>query len=649
MNLSQSLATRTADFLAAHPPFSLLPRHELEQLAGRIEIRFFGPGDVIFEEGGEPGQGFYVLNKGRVELHKYEDGELHLADVCEVSDPFGVRALLSDNPYIMTARVAEEALVYFIPRKPFAELMERYPKVGLFFASGLAAGMTVVRGQARQMEQVRRELSFQKQLAGFREEDIVSLNPHEEVVFCTPVTSIRDAAQMMAEYRIGSIVVADTQLFPAGIITSTDLARKVATGRHRIDEPASAIMSSPVLTVTPGLTVARAILTMVRHQVRHLVVTEDGTPKSRFIGIVSERDVLLSQSNNPATLVKQLLKARTVAEMAEIRDRAERLTHDYLKQEISVAFISETLTEINDVLIRRAIELSLRQLDAEGLQRPQAPFCWLSLGSEGRGEQLLRTDQDNALIYADPPEADAEHTAAYYLRLGKAVTDILEQCGFAHCPGEIMASNPQWNQPMSGWKAHFTRWIQVPDPKALMHGTIFFDFRPAYGEFGLAGELRDHLDAEMDRQKGFINFLAANALGNPPPLSFLNNFIVERSGGHKDEFDIKLRAMMPLADAARVMILDRRVRGVTNTFRRYEQLAELEPQNARLLEEAGMAYELMIRYRALNGFEHGNSGRYLNPNSFNKIEKQTLKYAFRTIEELQRILKTRYSLSMFGS
>lgn len=145
-----------------------------------------------------------------------------------------------------------------------------------------------------------------------------------------------------------------------------------------------------------------------------------------------------------------------------------------------------------------------------------------------------------------------------------------------------------------------------------------------------------------------INYFAQNALGNPPPLSFFKNLIVERGGKHKDAFDIKLRGMMPLCDAARVLMLHHKTTDINNTASRYENLAQLEPQNAKLYQEAAMAYELMIRYRALNGFQHKNSGRYLNPDELNKIERQTLKYAFRTIEELQSILKTRFSLSYFG-
>ena len=163
----------------------------------------------------------------------------------------------------------------------------------------------------------------------------------------------------------------------------------------------------------------------------------------------------------------------------------------------------------------------------------------------------------------------------------------------------------------------------------------------------LIENLNAHLYTEMDKEHGFVNFLAQNALDSPPPLSFFKSFIVERGGDHKDEFDIKGRAMMPLSQAARVLILSHQEPDITHTVDRFEKLAELEPQNEDVYHEAAMAYELMIRYRALNGFRNHNSGRFIHPGGLNKIERQTLKYAFRTIEALQSSLRTRFNLAFF--
>jgi len=646
--ISESLATRTADFLHRYPPYSYLPYEEVLDLAGGMRMRYFAENTFVFQEGEHSQGSIFILQKGKIELAKAFEMETRLIDVCDVGDSFGVRAVLSGDNYMSTARVSEEALVYLLDEEVFKSMMAKHPDVAMFFASGLASGMSVVREQGKKLNRARLELSGrQVNPPLFREEDVIVLKHRDEVAFIKADNSVKEAAEIMAEYSIGSLVVADDNLLPIGIVTNVDFTRKVGNGLHGINEPVTKIMSRPVKTIPEGESMAKVILTMMKHEVRHLVVTEDGTAQTRFVGIITEHDVLLSQGNNPAVLVKRLKHAHKVEKLKQIRDRAASLIHAYLEQEISIRFITKAMTEINDALIRRAVELSVKRLEEEGERRPRENFCFMSLGSEGREEQLLRTDQDNALIYDDPAEADREWVEAYFLKLGTYITDILEDCGFAHCKGEIMASNPKWNGSLSQWKEHFSDWLMTPDVDALLHASIFFDYRGAYGKMELVDRLTEHLDGLFSKARGFLNFFAMNALQNPPPLSFFRNFIVERGGKNKDEFDIKARGMMPIADAARVLMLYHRIHGITHTMERLEKLAELEPNQGEVYREAAMAYGLMVRYRAINGFKHNNSGRFIHPESFNKIEKQTLKYAFRTIEELQGILRTRFSLNMF--
>jgi CBS domain-containing protein len=272
-------------------------------------------------------------------------------------------------------------------------------------------------------------------------------------------------------------------------------------------------------------------------------------------------------------------------------------------------------------------------------------FCWLSLGSEGREEQLLRTDQDNALLYADVPEAESANVKQYFLQLAQHVNDTLHACGFVYCPADMMARNPNWCLSLSEWQQQFKRWIQTPDEKAVLYSTIFFDYRPVYGDYSLAEALTTSIYQHLQVEGLFLPILAKNALTNPAPLSFFRSFVVERSGEHKNEFDIKSRAMMPLADAARVLSLHHKLSGLNSTIKRYKKLALLEPNNAALFEEAAMAYEILMRFRATDGFKHQDSGRFIQPEALNKIERLSLKSAFKPIEDLQALLKTRFQLS----
>ncbi len=300
------------------------------------------------------------------------------------------------------------------------------------------------------------------------------------------------------------------------------------------------------------------------------------------------------------------------------------------------------------MIISQAKNIALKKYSHDYPDLQHIKFCVLSLGSEGREEQLLRTDQDNAIIYEDVQEYLKEKAQEYFLKIGSEIVEILIKCGISPCPGDIMASNPKWVQPLSVWEEYFSDWILKPTEQALLNASIFFDFRPVAGHFSLSEQLTEHIYQEVSKKHFFLNFLAKNAYLNPAPLGFFKGFIVEKSGEHRDQFDIKARAMMPLADLARLLTLSHGLVKINNTFKRYEKLAELEPNHIELFIQAGKAYEILMRMRALEGLQQGTNGRYLNPESLGKLQKQLLRNTFSPISELQEIVKIRFQLDYFA-
>ena len=404
-------------------------------------------------------------------------------------------------------------------------------------------------------------------------------------------------------------------------------------------------MSSPVYTISGGKTIADMVMLMVKTKLRHFCITEDGSPDSPVAGIISEHDIITSEGNNPAVIMKAIMQASDRDQLKEQRDKTESLLQVYIGQEVAVHFISNIVTEINDAIITRAVDFSLKELEEEGEYKcADIPFCWLSLGSEGRKEQLLRTDQDNAILYAEPPEGEKEKAHEYFLALGRKVTGILQHCGFVKCPADVMASNPVWCQPISVWRGYFSKWIITPEPKAVMHSTIFFDFRPVYGQPRLAAELKQEIFSLIAKNRGFLGFFAKNALQNPPPLGFFRNFLVEKSRDHANEFDIKARAMMPLSDAARVLSYELKVPEYFSTAERFKRLGTLVPGMKDLGAQAAAGYEFLMRLRAVNGLSNKSSVRYIKPETLNKIDRQTLRNVFSTIDKVQKTLNLRFQL-----
>jgi CBS domain-containing protein len=478
----------------------------------------------------------------------------------------------------------------------------------------------------------------------FRDDDTITISGSRKIVSCSPETTVHKAAALMSDRRVGSILICDPEERPVGIMTDTDFRRKIVAQRISIDTPIGEVMSKPVFTIPQGMPVAQVVLTMMKKNIRHLCITHDGTPSTPAIGLISEHDVLLQYGNNPAILVKEMTQATSVSELAKIRDRADKLIEQYLQQQISIPFLWGVVTSLNDAVISRCIILAQQQLqNTEGTHSHNVPFCWLAVGSEGRSEQILRTDQDNALVYATPPTGMEAEVKTYFRRLAMLVNDMLEQCGFEKCPGEVMASNPKWCTSISEWQHYFMAWIRTPEPKEIMHCGIFFDFRPVFGDFTLADTLRSTIADALQQEKRFLTLLAKNALQNPAPLSFFRNFIVEKGGEHKNEFDIKLRAIMPLVEAARVLAFDAGMFFPVNTNDRLEFLAK---EGSEVCRGAATAFRLLSRFRAHYGYKNNNSGRYISPQAFDKVEREVLRNTFSAIDDLQKVVTQRFQLDI---
>jgi len=475
--------------------------------------------------------------------------------------------------------------------------------------------------------------------------EVQQLDPARPPVHCRENLCLIEAATIMVRERVSSMIVTDGRRFPIGIITDKDIRRQVSKGEDGLRRPLREFMSHPVRCVAPHRTVVEVQLEMIRHRIHHLVVTEDGSNQSPVNGVLTEHDLLVIQGNNPAVLVRRISRATEDMELHSIRNLAEGLLRRYLDQEVSIDFISTVMTEINDAIIQRCIDLQQQEMQEAGWQANGLAFCWLSLGSEGRGEQLLRTDQDNALVFADVPADQLEAVRPYFLHLAQGVNRRLKHVGFAYCPADMMAGNPCYCAPLGEWKQRFSAWIKTPDPQAVMHSTIFFDFRAIYGDTTLSEALTTRILNDVQQHEAFLRFLAKSALQNPPPLTFFRSFMVEKSGEHKDAFDIKARAMMPLTDAGRVLVLSSRLGACTNTFRRFEQLAELEPANRELFQQAADAYEILMRYRAHKGLQQQDNGRYIDPATLSKMERLHLRNCFQPIRKLQQLLMTRFQLA----
>ncbi|WP_296383073.1 DUF294 nucleotidyltransferase-like domain-containing protein [Winogradskyella sp.] len=618
-----TIAERIFDFLKNFPPFDMLNSKQLIAISKAVEVGYFEKGQSIFKIEESVEDHFYVVKNGAIGLYTTEGT---IVDECDEGDIFGLRALLRKDNYILDAIAIEESIVYSISSHLLEDYITNNSEASQFLMTSF----------------VTNSRNIESNITSSEFTNLQSADYSKNPITCSIDTSIQSAAQIMTEKHVGSIVVVN-ELKPIGIITDKDLRTKIATGSISISESVSKIMSSPVVTYPENTTVSEAQIAMLKHQITHLCITKDGTINSQLTGILSEHDIIVLRENNASSLVKEIKRCSSVLQLKDIRARAENLLKRYLEQDLPIEFAAKLISTINDVITQRIIDMAISQQNEE----PPVNFAWLAIGSQGRQEQLLMTDQDNALVFDDISEDINEANKLYFINLAKQINKDLTTVGFELCPADMMGSNPKWCLSSSEWSQQFNRWITSPDQDNLMLCTIFFDFEHVFGSKDLIETLSQSIFESIDNHDIFLTYLGRNALQNPPPLSFFRQFLVEESGEHKNQFDIKARSMMPLVDAARLLILSHKIKHINNTIERFKKLVELEPQNKDTYLFCIEAYKDLLWFRTEQGLKNVDSGRFIDVQSLSKINRLKLRRSFKAVKLIQELIQTRFKLSQF--
>ena len=634
--MKNTISERIFDFIKNIPPLSYLKIEDILTVSEHIIVSYFPENQVIFKQNDPVHEVFYLIKEGAILL----TDELNPIPInqCDEGDLFGLRAVIRKKNYLLTATAIEESIVYGIPSIFYEKFIQGNKEANHYLLSTFAGN--IPSNSSKEDQDLEFSAKLKQQINPFIYE-FIPINYSTNPLTCFSSLSILEAAKLMSDQNVGSIIITDDNNFPVGIITDKDLRKKIATGIIHIEEKVGKIMSSPVLTVSPRLSQSEAQIVMLTHQITHLCVTQNGNPDSSVIGVISEHDILLNSANNPITLHKSIKRAKTISELKEIRKKTALLLENYLQQNVPIEFITAVISNTNEFITKKIIDFSIDEMT----EKPPTSFAWVSLGSQGRREQILLSDQDNAIIYANTSSEENAQHKIYFLSLANKINVGLHEIGFDYCPAEMMANNPRWCLSLEEWKNQFHDWITIPNQEKMMLCTIFFDFQDIYGDKSLISALTESIFRSIDEYPIFLNHFALNTIKTPPPLSFFRQFLVEHSGEHKDQFDIKLKAIMPLVDAARVLIFSNKISGINNTLKRFERLMELEPQNADIYSQCMEAYKTLLSFRASYGLLDKNTGRYIDIKPLNKADRLKLKNCFKPIQEVQKLIQTRFQLA----
>jgi CBS domain-containing protein len=622
------------DQLTRHAPFDQMEREDLEWLAERLELGYYGKEEVVLGPEQDPVERFYIIKQGVVQGEQdvaRAQGDEACWELVE-GECFPLGALLSKRAVSSTYRAKEDTFCYELAVEDFRRLLQKSAPFQDFCTRRIASLLE----QSKQIIQARySQNSSEQQSMDTPLSAIVRRKP----ISTLPATPIREVLETMQQKRIGSMVVVDEQQRPLGIFTLHDVLDRVALAGIDLATPIREVMSPDPLSLPPHALAYEAALVMAKEGFRHVLVTEN----EQLVGLASEKDLFTLQRVGLRQLSSTIREAADLATLQQAVKDIHQLAHNMLAQGIAAEQLTQIVSTLNDLLTSRIIEQELAALSPEERQVIEHHFCWLALGSEGRFEQTLLTDQDNGIIFDVPEGGSAEAQRQIFLPFASRINDALAACGFPKCKGEVMASNPKWCLSLEEWKETFGDWIYHGDPKALLYATIFFDFRPLYGEMKLGEDLRAWLAKAVQSNTRFLHQMAVNALRNRPPLGLVRDFAV----GDDHAVDLKLNGVMPFVDAARIYSLA--TGGVqTNTLQRLREIAEplhLKPQDREAWGDAFLFIQLLRLRLQHEQIQAGQPmSNRVDPDQFNNLDRRILKEAFRQARKLQTKLALDYQV-----
>ena len=596
MPLSQSQITR---FLKSVHPYDALPEDVLEDIARRADIQDVDADAQLYDLG-HTLPGVFLIYEGLVEITD-ENGAV--VSQLGLRNSFGERGLLRNGKAATRATAQRASILIILPPDLVQDLVTSHEIVSRFF------------------NRTRGDRSGPQSLATSAIDVLMARDP----ATCLPDTPVPEAARLMRDKKISSLCVTDADAL-LGIATLRDISSKYVADALPPDTPISEIMTSNPITLSPTDIGSDVLHIMMERGIGHIPICKAG----QLVGIVTQTDLTHYQAVNSAELVRRIAHADSPAEMATVTAEIPQLLVQLVAAGNRHEIVTRLITDIADTATRRLLALA-----EETLGPPPVPYLWLACGSQGRQEQTGVSDQDNCLML-DDSVSDAD--MPYFQSLAKFVSDGLDVCGYFYCPGDMMATNPRWCQPLRVWREYFNGWIAKPNPEAQMLASVMFDLRPIGGTFELFADLQANTLKAASSNSIFVAHMIANSLKHTPPLGLFRGFATVRSGEHRNTLDLKHNGVVPVVDLGRIYALQGQLTEANTRARlkAAEAAGVLSPSGARDLLDA---YDLIAETRLEHQVRRVKSGagpdNYLPPSDLSDFERSHLRDAFVVIKTMQ--------------
>lgn len=615
-------------------PFALLDREVLSPLCREITVNAFNKGAYLFRQGDPSCDCLFIIANGLVEILVEDDCRVEtVVGLRRAYDFFGETVVLSGQRYPGSARAKGELTCLCLYRKDLESLIYSHPEFSGFFNTLLAERMRLlyernIADRSCAIPQSSTAMLFRKQ---------VSQVMSTPVLTCQEGNPVADAARKMMKRQVGCLVIVDTAGRFRGVLTERHLVSGlVAEQTCPVDRcTAGRLMDPRLFAIAPEAYLGEALAAMIRNRTRQLVVMERDLP----VGVVAFSDLVRDQSADSLMLIHDIADQNSLDGLATLSVGIDRVLDALVAERAGVKETMEIMSRLNNRITRKVIELSEAKMKQDGWGPPPVDYSWINMGSAARYEQTLRTDQDNAIIYADPEDTDADAAFQYFQQLAVLVVDGLVRCGFERCPGGVMATNPKWCRSISGWRQGVSHWMTSVEPEDIRTLTILLDYRSVWGNTSLADALWAEIIGAFSDSISAGHMLTRDDQKLTAPIGLLGNIVTEKNGPRKGKINLKTAALVHMVNAVRLLAVSG---GITtpSTLERLEQLAASQALSAEDAAFYRAGFETLMMFRIRENLKQARSGltpdNSLDPKGLDKSETLLLKDALSAVAQLQK-------------
>jgi len=615
-------------------PFSLLPESVREDLSEQFSPQTIKKDTILLVQEISSLEKFLVLSQGTAQYYFEQNNEKILQGRLTAGDQFGgISILLNDAVAIRTLQVLEDSVFLSLDAGIFLDICEAHEDFKSYFTNVFGRLML---NKAYAGIIARRIKDKEFNLPFFNQPISAIFRPN--IVTCPHDATVYDAAKKMARSNSGSIFLKDDKGKISTILTDADIRNNTIAEDLDMGHAAISLAESPFVSVPADSQVFEAFVAMVENNQDHLAVTSKAND---IIGTISGKDLIAAQANSTYLLIKTIHAAENIRQLENIHSKMALMLLDPIRNGANPEYVTRLITTISDAILDKVIRFSIAKLGP-----PPCKFAFMIMGSEGREEQTLVSDQDNGIVYQDlENEQDQKAAADYFAQLAEMVCADLNTAGYDYCHGDCMAQNPQWCQPLSKWKEHFRKWIYQGSPEDLLNSSIFFDFKGVWGDLELTEQLKTFLLDCIAERPGFLRFLAQNALLTKPPIGMFGKLVVESQGEHKGAINIKA-ALLPVVDLARIYALKHRIdqtNTLTRLFRLYTKHILSNKQYIDMVQSYNYAMHLRFMRQITTIIdEEKPPDNFINPQNLSYLDNAMLKEVLKKIEQIQQKLKREF-------